>query len=157
MLKNARNNQDYNLDQALDQATDFLFSERGEFIRANLVGEIIKGLDGLGQTLWQNVNYSLRERVGLAVEQPVVALENQQALDHVKRIWNILRETRGFDQNKLLLLLPRLLAKPETQRMGQQIVGGLAQRVAVRLLREFLLTSEPHAKEVHAALPEVRM
>jgi hypothetical protein len=84
--------------------------------------------------------------MGLAVERPAIAPENQQTLDQVKRIWNILRETQGFDQTKVLALIPRLLSKPETQRMGQQIVGGLAQRVATRLLRELLAQETASAK-----------
>jgi predicted unusual protein kinase regulating ubiquinone biosynthesis (AarF/ABC1/UbiB family) len=163
LLQNARSNQEYDLDQALDQAVDFLFSERGEFIRANLVNEIIKGLDSLGQSVWQTVNYRFREQVGWTVERPVTLSENQQTLEHVKRIWNILQETRGFDQGKLLSLLPRLLSRPETQKMGQKIVGGLAQKFAVRLLRDFLLTDQPVpqiAKDVYPiarpALPPAR-
>ena len=156
LLRNARSNQDYDLDQALDQAVDFLFSERGEFIRANLVNEIIKGLDSLGQSVWQTVNYRFREQVGWTVERPVALSENQQTLEHVKRIWNILQETRGFDQGKLLSLLPRLLAKPETQKMGQKIVGGLAQKFAVRLLRDFLLTEQPSPQIVKDGYPIAR-
>jgi len=163
LLQNARSNQEYDLDQALDQAVDFLFSERGEFIRANLVNEIIKGLDSLGQSVWQTVNYRFREQVGWTVERPVTLSEDQQTLEHVKRIWNILQETRGFDQGKLLSLLPRLLSRPETQKMGQKIVGGLAQKFAVRLLRDFLLTDQPVpqiAKDVYPiarpALPPAR-
>jgi len=156
LLQNARSNQEYDLDQVLDQAVDFLFSERGEFIRANLVNEIIKGLDSLGQSVWQTVNYRFREQVGWTVERPVALSENQQTLEHVKRIWNILQETRGFDQGKLLSLLPRLLAKPETQKMGQKIVGGLAQKFAVRLLRDFLLTEQPSPQIVKDGYPIAR-
>ncbi len=156
LLRNARSNQDYDLDQALDQAVDFLFSERGEFIRANLVNEIIKGLDSLSQSVWQTVNYRFREQVGWTVERPVALSENQQTLEHVKRIWSILQETRGFDQGKLLSLLPRLLAKPETQKMGQKIVGGLAQKFAVRLLRDFLLTEQPSPQIVKDGYPIAR-
>ncbi|KAM3108239.1 ABC1 kinase family protein [Phormidesmis sp. 146-33] len=160
LLKNARSNQDYDLDLAINQAADFLFSERGDFIRNNLVNEIIKGLDTIGQTVWHNLTYGLRERVGLTVERPAIPSENQQTLDHLKRVWNILQETRGFDQNKVLLLVPRLLARPETQKMGQQVVGGLAQRVAVRLLREFLLANQPDVHNGHPmplpALPPVK-
>ncbi len=153
LLRNARSNQDYDLEQALDQAVDFLFSERGEFIRANLVNEIIKGLDSLGQSVWQSVSYRFREQVGWTIERPVTLSENQQTLEHVKRIWNILQETRGFDQGKLLSLLPRLLAKPETQKMGQKIVGGLAQKFAVRLLRDFLLTDQPSSQIAENTYP----
>ncbi len=163
LLRNARSNQDYDLDQALDQAVDFLFSERGDFIRANLVNEIIKGLDSLGQSVWDTANYRFRKQVGWKAD-PVTVSDSQKTLEHVKHIWDILRETRGFDQGKLLALLPRLLAKPETQQMGQKIVGGLAQKFAVRLLREFLLSNQrsPQTPEKAAypisrpALPPVR-
>jgi predicted unusual protein kinase regulating ubiquinone biosynthesis (AarF/ABC1/UbiB family) len=139
LLKNAKDNSDYNLDQALDQATDYLFSDRGEFIRINLVNEVVKSLDSLSQAAWQNLSYGFRERVGLAVERPALPPENQATLDHLRKVWGIVRETRGFDQTKVLSLIPRLLAKPETQRMGQQIVGDFAQRMAARLIREVLL------------------
>ena len=77
---------------------------------------------------------------------------DQKTLEHVKHIWDILQETRGFDQGKLLALLPRLLAKPETQQMGQKIVGGLVQKLAVRLLREFLLTN-PRSPQTPEKVP----
>ncbi|MCU0551490.1 MAG: AarF/ABC1/UbiB kinase family protein [Leptolyngbya sp. Prado105] len=153
LLKNAKDNSDYNLDQALNQATDYLFSDRGEFIRVNLVNEIVKSLDSLSQAAWQSLSYGFRERVGLAVERPALPPENQATLDHLKRVWAILRETRGFDQTKVLALIPRLLAKPETQRMGQQIVGDFAQRMTARLIREVLLKDEsptPSSPETRA-------
>ena len=42
----------------------------------------------------------------------------------------------------MISLIPRLLAKPETQQIGQQIVGNLAQRLAARLIRDVLLRDE---------------
>jgi hypothetical protein len=40
---------------------------------------------------------------------------------------------------QLVPVIPQLLMKPETQRMGQKIAGGLAQRVIARMIREALL------------------
>lgn len=153
LLRNAKDNPDYDLDQALVQGTDFLFSERGEFIRINLVNEIVKSLDALSQSAWRNLTIGFRERVGLAVERSPLPPENQETLDHVKRIWDILRSTRGFDQNKVLALIPRLLAKPETQQIGQQIVGGLAQRLTARLIRDVLLKDETATYPPSALMP----
>lgn len=146
LLRNAKDNSDYNLDQALNQATDYLFSDRGEFIRVNLVNEVVKSLDSLSQAAWQNLSYGFRERVGLAVERPALAPESQATLDHLKRVWGILKETRGFNQTKILALIPPLLAKPETQKMGQQIVGDFAQRMAARLIREVLLKEDTQSR-----------
>jgi predicted unusual protein kinase regulating ubiquinone biosynthesis (AarF/ABC1/UbiB family) len=142
LLKNARGSQDYDLDLVVDQATDFLFSERGEYIRTNLVNEIVRSVDSLGQTVWQNFSFAFQERIGLAVERPIMSPESQQTVEHIQRIWGILRETRGFDQGKVLQMIPKLVLRPETQKMGQQIVSGLMQRAIARFIREFLVAEE---------------
>jgi predicted unusual protein kinase regulating ubiquinone biosynthesis (AarF/ABC1/UbiB family) len=67
LLRNARDSDDYDLDKVLDQALDFLFSERGEFIRDRLVAEMVNGLDSLGrntlQTVAQTVTQELQSRL----------------------------------------------------------------------------------------------
>jgi hypothetical protein len=152
LLQNAKGSREYDLGGSLDQAVDYLFSERGEFIRVRLADEVINSVDVVGQNLWQSLTMGLQQRLGWAVEDqtPIVA-ENQKTIEHMQRIWAIIQETEGVDQSKLLSLLPRILAKPETQRMGQSIVGGIAQRFAVRFVREVLLTEPPAGLEPIAA------
>ncbi|MDX2213089.1 MAG: AarF/ABC1/UbiB kinase family protein [Oculatellaceae cyanobacterium bins.114] len=155
LLRNARDSQDYDLTQVLDQAVDFLFSERGAFIRDYLTEEIVKGIDNFGYTTLKRFTTGLRERFGLnghASEQDVTVNLNGQKnnLDHILRILAILQETPGFDATQLLPLIPRLLVKPETQQMGQRIAGGLAQRAAAHLIREFLLAEETTSQNGHA-------
>ena len=144
LLKNARGNEDYDLNSVLNQTLDFLFSQRGEFIREKIVDEVVKGVDGLGQKTLQNVAFSVRKRLGIVSEnqQPTHQSQNE-SLDHIKRIWDILQETKGFDPMQLIPVIPQLLVKPETQRMGQKIAEGLAQRLAARLIREVLLKDAP--------------
>ncbi|MGI0487985.1 ABC1 kinase family protein [Pantanalinema rosaneae CENA516] len=143
LLRNARNSSDYDLGQVVDQTVDYLFSERGELIRTYLVNEIVVGLDAIGLSVWQTATSAIGEWVGLTVSHPAIPPATEKNLDHIKRIWGILQETRGFDPTKILPVLPRLFLKPETHQMGQQIAEGLAQRVLARLIREFLLTDEP--------------
>ena len=142
LLRNARDSQDYNFDQVLDQALDFLFSERGDFIRERLVDEIIKAIDLFGQRSWFNFSTSIREQVGLEVKKkPSELNENTKNLEHLKNIWQIIQDTPGFDAMSLLPLIPQLITKPETQNMGQKIAEGLVQKVAARLIRNMLLDS----------------
>ena len=142
LLKNARGSTDYDLSQVVDQTLDYLFSDRGELIRHQIVEEAVKGLDLFGNTTLNSLRYGFAERLGLTVNRPTVSPEGQQTLEHLKRIWGILQETKGFDATKLLPVIPKLLFKPEAQQMGQQIAGGLAQRAIARFIREFLLTDE---------------
>jgi len=76
-------------------------------------------------------SHTLRDRVGLAVnEAPGARAEQQQTLEHIKRIWHILQETPGFDPVQLAPHIPQLLLKPEVQHMGQ--ASRLAQRTIAR-------------------------
>jgi predicted unusual protein kinase regulating ubiquinone biosynthesis (AarF/ABC1/UbiB family) len=142
LLNNARSNSDYDITRVVEQTTDYLFSERGDVIRQQLVDVIVRSLDTLSSNAFRSLTYTLGERLGFAVTPPTISSTDQQTLEHLKRIWGILQNTPGFDATKLLPILPRLLFKPETHRMGQKIVEGLAQRAIARFIREFLITDE---------------
>ncbi len=141
LLRNAANSQDYDLNKVLNQTLEFLFSERGALIREQLIEEIVKAVDMFGRQTFDNVTESLRQRVGLQQKTASTGkvVELPQSAEHIKRIWQILQDTPGFDPFQLAPLVPQLLMKPETQQMGQKIAGGLAQRVMARLIREVLL------------------
>lgn len=149
LLRNAGSSQDYDLNQVLNQTLEFLFSERGAFIREQLVEEVVKAVDAYGRRTFDNVTYSLREKIGLVEKKTPVTttIEEAQSAEHMKRIWEILKETPGFDPMQLVPIIPQLLLKPETQRMGQKIAGGLAQRVIARMIREALLKDAPQNVE----------
>ncbi|MGH1397299.1 MAG: ABC1 kinase family protein [Trichormus sp.] len=144
LLKNARKNQDYDLNLVVNQGVDFLSSERGAFIRDKLVDEALNGLNALSKNVLHNFTYLLRERVGITAinETPAATVEQQQTLEHIKNISNILRETRGFDAAKLAPQLAQLLVNPGVQRLGQQVTNQLLQKAAVRLIRELLIAEE---------------
>ncbi|WP_299484560.1 AarF/ABC1/UbiB kinase family protein [Acaryochloris sp. IP29b_bin.137] len=138
LMKNARNNFDYDLSGSLDQALDYLFSERGELIRDRMAQEIVNGIDAFGQTTWQGLTAKFRAQMGWEVDADSVA-HLEANLGHIQRIVGLLQDTPGFDPVKIATVIPSLLVKPETQALGQQIATGLAQKALVRIIREFLL------------------
>ncbi|HBR00617.1 MAG: AarF/ABC1/UbiB kinase family protein [Roseofilum sp. Belize BBD 4] len=147
LLKNARDSQDYDLDVVLNQTIEFLFSDRGSFIRDRIVEEMVKSLDILGRTTLENVSHRFRTTVGMNGQKPVAPIstsnpEDRKNIEHMQRILRIVQETQGFDPMKIAPLLPKVLFKPETQQMGQQIASGLAQRVLARFIREVLLSED---------------
>ncbi|MFH7024788.1 MAG: ABC1 kinase family protein [Heteroscytonema crispum UTEX LB 1556] len=144
LLKNARNNQEYDLNLVVNQTVEFLSSERGALIRNNLVDEIVRGLDALTKNALHSFTYLLRERVGMTAvnETPAATVEQQQTLEHIKRIVGILRETRGFDASQLAPQIAQLFFNPGVQRLGQQIASQLAQKAVARLIRELLVSEE---------------
>jgi predicted unusual protein kinase regulating ubiquinone biosynthesis (AarF/ABC1/UbiB family) len=155
LLRNAKDSQDYDLDAVLNQTVDFLFSERGEFIRDRIADEIVNSVDYMGRNAIQQFTRNLSESVGLehriATMNTPQQAEAQKNFEHLVRILSILRETEGFDPIKVASLVPRILAKPETQQMGQKIASKLAQRAAARFIRQFLLSDS--ADQEQAKLP----
>ncbi len=163
LLRNARNSQDYDFNQVLNQGINFLASERGAFIRDKLVDEAVKGLDALGKNVLHNVTFLLRERVGLKAvnETPAATGDQQQTLEHIKNILKILQQTRGFEPEKLVSQITQLLVNPGVQRLGQQIASQLLQKAAIRLIRELLASEERKPVELdqppRLSLPPARV
>ncbi|MGB0562595.1 MAG: ABC1 kinase family protein, partial [Spirulinaceae cyanobacterium] len=145
LLRNARSSQDYDFEQVLNQTLEFIFSERGVFIRDRLAQEIVQAIDLFGQRSLFNATALVRQQLGLAaVEMPAdlqSAPTSGQNLEHIQNIWEILQETQGFDPMLLVSTLPKLLLKPELKNMGEDVMNGLAQRVMARLIRQWLMAN----------------
>jgi predicted unusual protein kinase regulating ubiquinone biosynthesis (AarF/ABC1/UbiB family) len=151
LLRNAKDSPDYNFDKVINQGVDYLFSERGEFIRDRLANEIINSLDDFGQKTWLNISTTVRETIGFKPLKSSVnnngnsngktGAINAESMEHLTNILQILQETDGYDPLKLIPVITNILQNRETQKMGQKIAGGLAQKATARLIRNILLDS----------------
>jgi predicted unusual protein kinase regulating ubiquinone biosynthesis (AarF/ABC1/UbiB family) len=142
LLNNARNSDDYDVSKVLNQALEYLFSQRGDYIRDYLVDELVKSLDILSRNAWANARAVVGEWFGVTRNHAIQSPSEQKNLDNIQRIWGILQQTKGFDSMKVLDMIPQLIMKPQLQQMGQQVASRLAQRAIARLLREFLMSQE---------------
>jgi predicted unusual protein kinase regulating ubiquinone biosynthesis (AarF/ABC1/UbiB family) len=142
LLRNAKGSREYDLGRSLDQAIEYLFSDRGEDLRLQLADELVRVLDNVGQNTVASLRLNLAQRFGLAVNERQSSPDNDRVMGHIQRIWAILRETEGVDPNQLLPIIPKLLFKPEVQALGQQVANGVAQRALARLIREVLVRDE---------------
>jgi predicted unusual protein kinase regulating ubiquinone biosynthesis (AarF/ABC1/UbiB family) len=143
LLKNARSNQEYDLNLVVNQGVEFLSSKRGSFIRDRLIDEFFNSMDAVSKNALHNFTYVLRERVGItAINQiPSASVEQQQTLEYIKRIAGILRETKGFDATKFAPQLAQIIVNPGVQLLSQQIATRITQKAVTRIIRE-LLASE---------------
>ncbi|MEB3227981.1 MAG: AarF/ABC1/UbiB kinase family protein [Synechocystis sp.] len=149
LLRNAKNSPGFDFDYVLNESTDFLLSERGQFIRDRLVSELVNGLDRLGRNTWDQVTHQLREWVGfkqspsngkLAVAAPTAPFADEpHTWEHLQNVWQILKETPGFDPVKFVPVFSQLLIDPTSRRMGQQVAEGLLQKAIARLIRQWAL------------------
>ncbi|MEL7332361.1 MAG: AarF/ABC1/UbiB kinase family protein [Cyanobacteria bacterium J06560_2] len=142
LLKNAGNSNDYDLDQVLDQTLEFLFSDRGEYLRVRIADELAKEIDKMGYSLLQQITRAIR--LPVAQSEPVVtttgvgAQPKESTWAQAIRILKILRDTPGFNPVTVASVVPKLIVEPEARGLGQRVVNGVVQRGLARLIREFL-------------------
>ncbi|MEB3161281.1 MAG: AarF/ABC1/UbiB kinase family protein, partial [Synechocystis sp.] len=149
LLRNAKNSPGFDFDYVLGESTGFLLSERGQFIRDRLVLELVNGIDRVGRNTWFQVTHNLREWVGLsqpqsngkiAVAQPKAPFaDDPETWQHLQNVWQILKETPGFDPVKFVPVFSQLIIDPTSRRMGQQVAEGLLQKAIARLIRQWAL------------------
>jgi predicted unusual protein kinase regulating ubiquinone biosynthesis (AarF/ABC1/UbiB family) len=111
LLRNASNSEDYDFERALDRAADFLFSERGAFIR-DRIADILFSSNGVPES---------------------------SGTDYLKRAWTLLQADPAFDPVKLLPVVSKVAFRPEARDLGRQLASRWFQRSAARLIRGLLL------------------
>ncbi len=108
LLRNASTSEDYDLERALDQAIDFLFSERGAFLREHLVEALLSE-----------------------------AASGESGLERVQELWQLLEEDPRFDPQKYLPLLGKIALKPEAQQLAGDLASRWVQRSVSRWFRQW--------------------
>jgi predicted unusual protein kinase regulating ubiquinone biosynthesis (AarF/ABC1/UbiB family) len=110
LLRNASASEDFDLQDSLEKALDFIFSERGSFLRERLV-DVIFAANPSGST----------------------------GVDHLQRVWTLLSQNPAFQPLELLPAVAKLVVKPEAQQLGRQLASRWFQRSAAQLIRQILL------------------
>ena len=144
LLNNATDSRDYDFDGVVDQALDYLYSDRGIFIREKIADELVNVIDSFGRRTIFNISTTFRQQVGLAVQEtPAEFQEDSYTMTHLKNIVGILQQTPGFDPTRLISIVAKIITRQETQQIGQQVAERLAQKMAARLIRNLLLEENP--------------
>jgi predicted unusual protein kinase regulating ubiquinone biosynthesis (AarF/ABC1/UbiB family) len=117
LVRNARSARDYDINRALDQAVEFLLSERGASIREKLIREITSP----------------------ATVNPNVPGGKASGLENLERLWSLLREDPKLEPTRLVAMLGKVLLRPEGRALGREVAGRLIERELARLLRRTLL------------------
>ncbi|MBF2099069.1 MAG: AarF/ABC1/UbiB kinase family protein [Gloeomargaritaceae cyanobacterium C42_A2020_066] len=137
LVRNAVRSDDFDLEVVLAQITDFLLSERGEFIRNQLAEELARSLDTWGQSwlgrLWP------KGRPAASAPAQETSVNGAGTVHQLTTIWQIVQESPDFDPVLVFPLLGQVVFRPETREFGQHLSNRLSQRVLSRVIRQLLL------------------
>ncbi len=135
LVKNAAHSEDFDLEKVMVQVGDFLFSERGSFIRERLAEELALGLDQWGHNVW-------RQFLPNGHQQP---LPPPASWEHLRSLWNLLQELPGFEPRRFLPLVSQMVFRPETSQFAQYVARRWSERFLSRWLRGLVLNNNSPA------------
>lgn len=139
LLTNAKTNQDFDLKSTIDQVTDFVLSERGEFIRDRLADELVKGIESAALNVSQTRNPFTNSKPDLPRNVSAANGDQKTSLEHLTSVVSILSNDQPIQPLEVLPIAGRILLKPETRQMGGRVISQLAQRAIARFIREITL------------------
>jgi predicted unusual protein kinase regulating ubiquinone biosynthesis (AarF/ABC1/UbiB family) len=128
LLRNAKSNQAYDLSNTLDKVSDFLLSERGEYIRDRLTNEFVNLIE----------EYAVK-RFSPSSQPELQNGSNLTRLDQVTSIWSALGQDVSMPVSEILPLAGKILVKPEAREVGWGVLSQLVQRAIARTIRESVL------------------
>lgn len=110
LLRNAANSDDFEIQDSLEKALDFIFSDRGSFLRERLVDVVFAPSNGS-------------------------RTQSSSGTEQVQRIWALLQQNPNFEPLELLPAVMKVATRPEAQQLGSELVSRWIQRGAAQFLR----------------------
>ena len=140
LLSSAARSQGLDPEALVDSTLNFLLSDAGSKVRRQLVGTMVDQLDAIGWQVACRVGQWFPQDWQLHGLQDFSKRPSTPAamLDLLK----ILQKIPYFEPAMLLQSLPRLLREPAVHSMGVQLAQDLAERSAVRLIRDILIPQQ---------------
>lgn len=145
LLVQGSKDRDFTSKEALQPVLKLLLGPGGEELRGLVVKEAVCVTEavvlGTMMDAYNSIPEPMRSLIGNGNAQPFRLDDNDrermlELRDRVFRIWGLLRSSENFDPS---ILLP-ILQEPEARYLGGQVVGGISQRLAARLLQQVLRT-----------------
>ncbi|XP_050379054.1 protein ACTIVITY OF BC1 COMPLEX KINASE 3, chloroplastic [Argentina anserina] len=152
LLDQGSKDSDFSANDALQPVLKLLLGPDGEELRTLVVKEAVRVTEAF---IWGTAidTYSIMPDFmkGLIVNGNVtgplaMSVAEQESMialrDQVIRIWGLLRTSESFDP-AILLPIVQVLQQPEARSLGGQVIGGITQRLAARLLQQVLRVPPP--------------
>jgi len=136
LLSNAAKQTNLDLEKLLDEVIKLLFSQKGGFLRDEIVNGVTNQIDSINWKVIKNINYFLPKSLRSNV------IQNQNLMNDVifsiepfTKFLNVLQNVPGYSVEIFLKRVPRLLNEPYTKEMSFKIAQKVTEKSVVRLVK----------------------
>mgnify|MGYP001416916064 CR=1 FL=1 len=137
LLRNAGKQTNINIEKLMDEVIDFLFSEKGGFLREELISEIIIKIDLIGWNTFQSINKQVSSLFNLESNDHFDSSDFNFLLEikPIKEFIKVIQNIPGFSIDIILKRLPRLLKEKHIREMSLKIAQGVTEKGMIRLVK----------------------
>ena len=136
LLSNAAKQTNLDLEKLLDEVINLLFSQKGGFLRNEIVDSLTNQIDQIGLKVLRNFNNFLPNSIKLNITY----IDNDssdliQYIEPLKNFFDILQKVPGYSTDIFLQRVPRIINEPYTKEMGLKIAKKVTEKGVVRLVK----------------------
>ncbi|KAH7433681.1 hypothetical protein KP509_07G081000 [Ceratopteris richardii] len=147
LLVQGKKDADFAVKDALQPVLKLLLGPEGKELRVLVVKEAVRVseamLIGTAFAGYNAVPQPIKSILGSGNDWGLLKIKESDISEmltlreQILRIWNLLRTSDGFDPSSLQPVL-EVLQQPEAQAIGGEVISGVSQRLAARLLQQVL-------------------
>ncbi len=134
LLSNAAKQTDLDLEKLLDEVINLLFSQKGGFLRDEIVNGLTNQIDNINLKVINNINYYLPKSLKINI------IQNKMSgvifsIEPFTKFLDVLQKVPGYSMEIFLKRIPRLLNEPYTKEMSIKIAQKVTEKSVVRLVK----------------------
>tara|TARA_Y100001970_G_scaffold205127_1_gene249808 strand:- start:1769 stop:3622 length:1854 start_codon:yes stop_codon:yes gene_type:complete len=135
LLSNAAKQTDLNLEKLLDEVINLLFSQKGGFLRNEIIESLTNQIDLLNLKIFNNLNYYLPNTLKVNIAQSSKINGLIFNIKPFRNFLQVLEKIPGYSIDIFLKRIPRLLNEPYTKEMSFKIAQKVTEKSVVRLVK----------------------
>ena len=136
LLSNAAKQTDLDLEKLLDEVINLLFSQKGGFLRDELVNGLTNQIDNINWKVIKNINYYLPKSLKIKIIQNHNTMNDVIfSIEPFTKFLDVLQKVPGYSIEIFLKRIPRLINEPYAKEMSFKIARNVTEKSVVRLVK----------------------
>ncbi len=136
LLSNAAKQTNLDLEKLLDEVINLLFSQKGGFLRDEIINSMTNQIDLLGLKLLKSFNNILPKSIKLNITNDKNNINNLiLSIEPFNNFLKIIQKIPGYSIDMFLKKVPRLINEPYTKEMSFKIAKNVTEKSVVRLVK----------------------
>ena len=135
LLSNAAKQTDLDLEKLLDEVINLLFSQKGGFLRNEIIEGLTNQIDLMNLKIFQGLNFYLPNSLKVNIKQKKELNGLIFNIEPFRKFLKVLENIPGYSIDIFLRKIPRLLNEPYTKEMSFQIAKKVTEKSVVRLVK----------------------